>query len=113
LQVKFISFTFASSNRNNMVKLHYEDLKHGLFTSPQSGSVQFKRYIIENVEDLNKFREKYPQIDMLNIYNNMLDSINEGSIVLATDDNHFTGMPTYCFESSENDTHPSSIHRVK
>jgi hypothetical protein len=95
-----------------MNKLKHEDLKHGLFTSPQSGSIQFKRYIIENVEDLNKFREKYPQINMLNVYNDILKDMENGKIVLATDDN-FTGMPTYCFESAIGNDHPSSIHRVK
>jgi hypothetical protein len=96
-----------------MKELQYEDLKQGFFTSPQSGSTQFKRYIIEDVNDLNKFREKFPKINQLNMYNQMFKSLESGMVVLATDEHPMTRMPTYCFESNKDSLHPSSIHRVK
>lgn len=95
-----------------MEKLTHRDLKIGVYTSPQSGSEKFERYVLENEEDLEAFRVKFPQIKMLKMYDNLKASLREGYIVILTDEHPMTGMPTYCFESKSDNTHPTSFHRV-
>lgn len=96
-----------------MAKVLNKNLKWGIYKSPQSGDVEIERYIVENENDLNAFRDQFPQIKILNMYNNLKQSVNEGYVVILTDPHRMTGMPTYCFESKPDNTHPSSMHRVK
>ncbi len=94
----------------------HTNLKQGTFTSPQSGNAKFKRYIVENLEDLKAFAKAFPHIKKHLgglMYNNLEDCVNEGYTVLLTDNHHLSGMPTYCFENKDNSTHPSSFNRVE
>lgn len=93
--------------------MNHDDLKRGIYTTPHLGTMELERYVVENEDDLNAFREKFPQINMLQIYNNLKNSLAQGYIIILTDAHKFSGFPTYCFESKPDNTHPSSMHRVK
>lgn len=93
--------------------MNHKNLKIGIYTSPQSGAVEFERYVVEDETDLNAFREKFPQINMFKMYDNLKKALSEGYVILLSDEHKMTGMPTYCFESKTDNTHPSSMHRVK
>lgn len=90
-------------------------LKWGIFTTPQSkDDSTFERYVIENHEDLEAFATEFPEVRKIgNVYNNMLSSLVEGRIVVATDRHPLSGFPTYACESKLDPTHPSAINRVK
>jgi hypothetical protein len=93
--------------------MEIKKLKRGIFTSPQSGSIEFERYVIENEEDLNKFLKEFPH-RMTMVGKRLKESLEEGYIILATDAHPLTGMFTYCFETKDkNNMHPSSFHRVR
>ena len=96
-----------------MSKVLNKNLKWGIYKSPQSGDAEIERYIIENKNDLKIFNDNFPQINTFGMYNNIEQSINEGYVIILTDPHKLTGMPTYCFESKPDNTHPSSMHRVK
>lgn len=89
----------------------YKKLKWGIYTSPQTKDVEIERYIVENQEDLDNFHKVFPQIKALKMYENLKKCLEEGYIIILTDVHHLTGMPTYCFESKADSTHPSSMHR--
>ena len=93
--------------------MKHNDLKRGLFKSPHLGDLEIERYVIENEADLNAFSKKYPQIKNLHVYDNIKNSLIEGYIILFTDAHQLSGFPTYCFESKPENTHPSSIHRLR
>lgn len=93
----------------------YKNLKWGIYTSPQSGAVEIERYVIENEDDLKAFAKKFPQIKIkpFNMETNLKNCLSEGYIIILTDLNPRSGMPTYQFESKTDNTHPSSMHRVR
>ena len=95
-------------------KLKYPKLKQAMFTSPQSKDNQFPMYVIETKADADVYAKNFPQIkkSFTKMYENIISSINEGYIVLATDET-ISGYPTYCFENTTNSTHPSSFNRIK
>jgi hypothetical protein len=93
--------------------MNHKDLKIGVYTSPQSGTLEFERYVVEDETDLDNFREKFPQINVFKMYDNFKKALSEGHTILLTDEHRLTGMPTYCFESKTDKTHPSSMNRVK
>lgn len=95
------------------MSVKHKSLKWGVFTSPQSGKKEFEMYVVENNADLLAFEKKFPNIKRMNMKNNFLQSLSEGSILLINDNHPMTGLPTYCFESKADNTHPSSFHRVK
>jgi hypothetical protein len=90
-----------------------KNLKWGVFTSPQSEDKEFEMYIVENDTDLIEFEKKFPNIKRMNMKCNLLESLSDGYIILLNDNHPMTGMPTYCFESKSDNTHPSSFHRVR
>ncbi len=87
------------------------NLKIGLFASMDT-THNFERYVIENNEDLLAYKKEFPQINNFNIFENFKTAINEGRIIVATDEHHMSGYPTYCFESKDFH-HSSSIVRIK
>lgn len=93
--------------------MKFKTLKRGLYTTPQlkDGS-QVERYVIENESDLSAFFTKFPKSRKM-LLNDMLRSLSDGLIIIATDEHWMSGHPTYCFESPEGSTHPSSFIRVK
>lgn len=92
--------------------MKFKTLKRGLYTSPQikDGS-QVERYVIENEEDVNAFFEKFEKAKRV-MKKDFFQCLSEGHIIIATDE-VWSGYPTYCFESPEGSTHPSSFIRVK
>ena len=87
-------------------------LKQALFTSPQSGTTKFGRYVVENEADFKKFLRVFDLLKRTK--ESIRESLREGRIIILTEPNTWTGYPSYCFESKDpNDTHPSSFHRVK
>lgn len=97
-----------------MSKLLFKHLKSGVYTSPQTNDVQHERYIVENEADLVAYAKCFPAIKVkpFNMYNNLLESLKEGRIIILTDTTQ-SGFPSYCFENTTNDTHPNSFNRVK
>lgn len=100
-----------------MSGLKHKDLKSAFFTTPQINTSfgAFERYVIENMNDLNAFAKKFPQIKEkpFNMFANLKRSLDNGEVLILTDEHRNSGFPTYCTESSAGNTHPSSIHRVK
>jgi len=98
-----------------MSVVKHKDLKWGVYTSPQSGEVEIERYIVENEDDLKAFAKKFPQVNIkpFNMLNNLKECLTEGYIIILTDLHRYSGMPTYCFESKADNTHPSSMHRKR
>jgi hypothetical protein len=96
-----------------MLVVKHKDLKWGVYTSPQSGEVEIERYIVENDDDLQAFAKKFPQIKMFKMNENLKRCLTEGYIIILTDLHSMSGMPTYCFESKADNTHPSSMHRKR
>lgn len=92
-----------------------KNLKWGVYTSPQCDEgVTFERYVIESIEDLNAYAEAFPIITKVgNVYNSMAESIAKGKTVIATDSHPLSGFPTWCYESPQGSTHPSSMLRIK
>ena len=93
-----------------------KNIKRGIYTSPQSGTQEFERYVIENQEDLKEFKKAF--CIKGHIWQNLISeferNIKKGYTIIATDPNPLHGMPTWCFESKDpNNTHPSSFHRVR
>lgn len=88
------------------------NLKQALFTSPQSGSEPFGRYVVENRQD---FREFLKHFDLFSsTREGIIEALEEGQTVLLTEPHQLTGYPTYCFECKDKtNTHPSSFHRVE
>ncbi|WP_300571190.1 hypothetical protein [Flavobacterium sp.] len=97
--------------------LNHKNLKRGIYTSPQSGDTELERYIIENQEDLNAFLKAFPMVKQLpkqfDMVGNWKRSLSEGRIIIATDENYHSGLPTYCFENTTGSTHISSFNRVR
>lgn len=89
------------------------DLKIKKFSNPEKTFVT-KRYVIENEKDLKKTLKSFPQLDnnFMGVAANWEKALNEGRIILVSDES-WAGFPTYCFESDQNSTHPSSLIRVK
>lgn len=88
-------------------------LKRGLFTSPQSGNLEFERYVIENVKDLNKFLRVF-DVKLSMVVPKLKEALSEGEIIIATDEHPLSGMFTYCYETKDKtNIHPSTFHRVK
>lgn len=92
-------------------QMEYRDLKIGLFTSNYT-THNFERYLLENKEDLDLYADKFPQIQKMGVYDNMLKSILDGRNVIATDEHPMSGFPTYQLEGNNFD-HPSSAVRLK
>jgi hypothetical protein len=93
--------------------MKHKKLKRGIYTSPQSGTQEFERYIIENEQDLYAFLKCFPN-RMTMMGENMKKSLSEGYVIIATDEHPLTKSPTYCYESKDpNNTHPSSFHRLR
>jgi len=92
--------------------MNNKNLKQGK-VSTKTSKKPFGRYIIETVQDLNAFRKAFPQIKDFNVYNNMLEDISVGRVIIATDPHPLTGMPTYCFASESFESHPTNIVIVK
>ena len=93
--------------------MKHKHLKRGLYTSPQSGSEQFEKYVIENETDLNAFNEAMGGLPKI-MLNPMKECLEEGRIIIATDAHPLSGFPTYCFETTDkNNTHPQCYHRLK
>ena len=96
-----------------MSVVKHKDLKWGVYTSPQSGEVEIERYIVENEDDLKAFVKKFPQTKMFKMNENLKECLTQGYIIILTDLHRMSGMPTYCFESKADNTHPSSMHRKR
>ncbi len=93
--------------------MKHKKLKRGIYTSPQSGTQEFERYVIENEQDLNAFLEHFPN-RMTMMGQNMRDALAQGYTIIATDEHPLSKLPTYCFETKDpNNQHPSSFHRVR
>lgn len=93
--------------------MKHKKLKRGIYTSPQSGSLEFERYVIENEQDLNAYLNCFPNRTTM-MGENMRKSLAQGYTIVATDEHPLSGLPTYCFESKDKDNqHPSSFHRVR
>jgi hypothetical protein len=93
--------------------MKHKKLKRGIYTSPQSGTKEIERYVIENEQDLKAFAKAFPRARKF-FEDNMRNSLAQGYIIIATDEHELSGLPTYCFESKDpNNTHPSSFHRVR
>jgi len=92
--------------------MKHKNLKRGIYTSPQSGTEEFERYVIENEQDLKAYAKAFPKAKTF-FEDNMRKSLAQGHIIVATDEHRMSGLPTYCFESKEDNQHPSSFHRVR
>ena len=92
--------------------MKHKKLKRGIYTSPQSGTEEFERYVIENEQDLKAFAKAFPKAKTF-FEDNMRNSLAQGYIIVATDEHRMSGLPTYCFESQKDNQHPSSFHRVR
>lgn len=93
--------------------MKHKKLKRGIYTSPQSGTQEFERYVIENEQDLKAFAKAFPKAKQF-FEDNMRKSLAQGYTIVATDEHPMSGLPTYCFESKDKDNqHPSSFHRVR
>jgi hypothetical protein len=93
--------------------MKHRNLKRGIYTSPQSGTQEIERYVIENEDDLNKLLLMFP-FRMTMFGENLKQNLKEGRIILVTDEHPLTQQPTYCFETTDvNNNHPSSFHRVR
>lgn len=86
--------------------------KKRVLYKPTMGVKKFEHYIIENETDLEAFDEAMGGLPKI-MTNPMRKCLSEGRVLLATDVNRLSGYPTYCFESSKDNTHPQSLHRVK
>ena len=93
--------------------MKHKNLKRGIYTSPQSGTEEFERYVIENQQDLNLYLKHFPH-RMTMMGEHMKNALEEGHIIVATDEHRVSGHPTYCYEAKDKDNqHPSSFHRVR
>ena len=93
--------------------MNHKHLKRGIYTSSQSVTEQFERYVIENEQDLNAFLNAFPN-RMTMMGQNMRNALEQGYTIIATDEHPLSKLPTYCYETKDkNDTHPSSFHRVR
>lgn len=97
--------------------LNHKNLKRGIYTSPQSKDLELERYIIEDTKDLNAFVKMFPLMKQLpkqfDMIGNWKRSLKEGRIIIATDEHHASGLPTYCFENTTDSTHIGSFNRVR
>ncbi|GAG03480.1 unnamed protein product [marine sediment metagenome] len=87
-----------------------KNLKWGVFK--QGEDSQFERYVIEDQADITAFTKAFPEIKSVGVLDSFNEVVAEGRVVIATDRHPLSGFPTWCTES-QNDSHPSSIIRVK
>lgn len=89
------------------------ELKIRQFSNPEKTFVT-NRYVIENEEDLKKTLESFPQLsnNTFKVAENWKRSLDEGRILLITDEHPMSGFPTYCFESTKDSTHVNSLIRL-
>ena len=59
---------------------------------------EVKRYVIEDLKDLNKFFKAFKGFDILNVKENLINALNEGRVILLTDPHPLSGVNTYCYQ---------------
>lgn len=89
------------------------DLKIMQFTNPQKDFIT-KRYVVENKNDLKEILKSFPQLNdnFMNVAKTWEESIDEGRVILVSDEHPISGFPTYCYESPKESTHLESLIRV-